>query len=401
MLDVRRLLVPFSLLLATAAAQAPAPTDAPDKTPSDFVRFVKEGAGGHLDTAITTYQKGDVELVLFGAVHIADQACYELLNDRFTQCDVLLYELVGPEDYRPTKDRDSGFSPISLLQQGLKTSMELAFQLDAIDYTAGNFVHADMTPQEFAASMAKRGESLLGLMLDMMVQGQKAMRDKQDSGEPPPEFPFDGDLVKAFRSGQGRHTLRLVFASQLEELETLAAGGKEGSTLLEGRNEKCLEVLAREFDKGHKRIGIYYGAAHFPHMERRLVQDLGWRKTGHEWIVAWDCAPRPDKKFDRALVKLRQQCKAELAVLAATAREYRLGGMGPRAVPAVAELAAAKGDDGTPVYAGPTLDPWGKAYVIRKRKVGSRWEVLSGGQDGTVGTDDDLVVQELARRPGR
>src|SRR5690242_17617630 len=91
-------LLPMSLL-----AQDPVPSDAKDKTPSDFVRFVKVGDGGHLDTAITTYTKGDVELRLFGAVHIADAACYATLNDRFTTCDVLLYELVGPADYRPTK----------------------------------------------------------------------------------------------------------------------------------------------------------------------------------------------------------------------------------------------------------------------------------------------------------
>ncbi|HET7843268.1 MAG TPA: hypothetical protein VFL14_03895, partial [Xanthomonadales bacterium] len=135
------------LLPVTLLAQDPAPSDAPDKTPSDFVRFVKVGDGGHLDTAITKYARGDVELVLFAAVHIADGACYATLNDRFTTCDVLLYELVGPADYRPTKDREPrGFNPISMLQQGLKNMLELSFQLDEIDYQAPNFVHADMTP---------------------------------------------------------------------------------------------------------------------------------------------------------------------------------------------------------------------------------------------------------------
>ncbi|HLQ36866.1 MAG TPA: hypothetical protein VK348_03630, partial [Planctomycetota bacterium] len=50
-----------SWVLAPATAQAgkseraPA-SDAPDQTPSEFVRFVKVGDGGHLDTAITTYK---------------------------------------------------------------------------------------------------------------------------------------------------------------------------------------------------------------------------------------------------------------------------------------------------------------------------------------------------------
>jgi hypothetical protein len=67
-----------------------------------------------------------------------------------------------------------------MLQQGLKNSMELSFQLDEIDYTPANFVHADMTPQEFSASMEKRGESLLSIMFHMMAEGMQQQREKQE-----------------------------------------------------------------------------------------------------------------------------------------------------------------------------------------------------------------------------
>lgn len=376
-------LLSFPLLLAAQEG-----SDAPDKTPSDFVRFVKEGDGGHLDTAITTYRKGDVELILFGAVHIADGACYATLNDRFTTCDALLYELVGPPDYRPTKNREErGFSAISMLQQALKTSLELSFQLDEIDYQAANFVHADMTPQEFEQSMAERGESLLSIMWSMMVGGMQQQAEKAAGGEAPPDF----DLVKAFRSGEGRHTMRMAFGQQLEEIEVLSAGGKNG-TLIQGRNEKCLAVLQREMAAGRKRIGIYYGAAHFPHMEKRLVDDLGFQKVGHEWIVAWDCKKRPDVKYDAELGKLRRRAREEMTVLAAVAKAWRVesGGEG---VPTVADLTKAV-KDGKPRYAGPAQDPWGHDYAIQKRPTGNRWQVVSAGQDGKVGTADDLAVPE-------
>ncbi|MCA8976552.1 MAG: type II secretion system protein GspG [Planctomycetes bacterium] len=377
-----------------AVAQHEQVTDAPTGTPSDFVRFVKVGEGGHLDTAITTYRKGDVEVRFFGAVHIADEACYELLNDRFTTCDALLYELVGPPDYRPSKDRERGFSPISLLQQGMRNSMQLSFQLDVIDYQPDNFVHADMTPQEFEASMAERGESLLSIMFDMMVDSMNAQREKADDEDAPEPEPFD--LVKAFRSGEGRHLLRMTLAAQLEEIEMLSAGGRNGgSTLLEGRNEKCLEVLGREIAAGKKKLGIYYGAAHLPHMEQRLIQDLGFAKVDHEWLVAWDCAPRPDPKFDRALVKLRQRCKKELGALAAAARDYRLGEQ-PEEV-ATAKQVAESTQDGAPRYQGSLQDPWGNDYRIEQRRIGNRWQVRSLGQDGVLDTDDDMIVQEPRR----
>lgn len=386
MLVLRSALALASLLVPLAAQQG---SDANDKTPSDFARFVKEGEGGHFDTAITTYKKGDVTLTLYAAVHIADARCYASLNDRFTTCDALLYELVGPADYRPTKHREErGFNPVSWLQNGLKTALELSFQLDEIDYQAPNFVHADMTPQEFEKSMEERGESLLSIMWGMMAGGLKVQAEAANA--PPPDF----DLVKAFRNREGHHLLRMTFAEQLEQIELLAAGGK-GSTLLEGRNEKCLEVLAREIAAGKKKIGIYYGAAHFPHMEKRIVDDLGFQKVGHEWLVAWDCAKRPDVKYDRELTKLRQRARDELAVLAAKAKAYRLQ-FGSDAVPSAKELAAAPLAESNK-YAGPLQDPWGHDYVLQKRPTGARWQAVSAGQDGQLGSADDLVVIEPRR----
>jgi hypothetical protein len=112
----------------------------------------------------------------------------------------------------------------------------------------------------------------------------------------------------------------------MEQIEMLAAGGKDGGTLLEGRNEKCLTVLQREIAAGKKRSASTTARRTWPHMEKRLVEDLGFHKVGHEWLVAWDCTKRPDVKYDRALVLLRQRCKEELG--RARARGARLPSRG-------------------------------------------------------------------------
>ena len=373
--------------------QDPIPSDGQTAVPSDFVRYVEVGDGGHLDTAITTYEKDGVKVIFYGAVHIADANCYQELNDRFTTCDALLYELVGPENYRPTKDRGNNASIISMLQQGLKRSMEMAFQLDEVDYLAENFVHADMTPEEFQSSMADNGESLLTIMWDMMINGMEMQQDQADNvdeSKPPKKF----DLVTAFRTGEGRHLIRVTFAQQLEQMELLSAGG-EGSTLLEGRNEKCLKVLQREIKNGKKHLGIYYGAAHLPHMERRLVDDLGFEKVAHEWLVAWDCKKRPDPKIDRALIKKRRACKKQLAALARAGRDHRRKDR-PEAIPTPRQLADVE-HGGEKLYTGPFVDPWGSDYILRKRKRGARWEAVSLGPDKKAGTDDDIILAEPRR----
>lgn len=374
-------------------ANEPDSSDGQTTVPSDFVRYVKVGDGGHLDTAITTYEKDGVKVIFYGAVHIADSVCYQELNDRFTTCDALLYELVGPENYRPTKNQGGNASLISMLQQGLKRSMEMSFQLDEIDYQPDNFVHADMTPEEFQSSMAANGESLLSIMWDMMLGGMEMQRDQAenaDESKPPEKF----DLVEAFRTGEGRHLMRVTFAQQLEQIEMLSAGG-DGSTLLEGRNEKCLKVLQREIKNGKKRLGIYYGAAHLPHMELRLVNDLGFKKVAHEWLVAWDCKKRPDPKLDRALIKKRRACKKQLAMLAKVGRDHRRND-GPDTIPTPRELAEIV-RNGSKLYSGELVDPWGSDYILRKRKRGVRWEAASLGPDKKVDTDDDIIVPEPRR----
>ena len=370
---------------------APAkPSDGQTTTPSDFARFVAVGDGGHFDTAITTYRKGDVEVVLYGAVHIADQACYRALNRRFEGCDVLLYELVAEENARPTKrSKREGFSPISALQQALKNGLQLSFQLDEIDYSVDNFVHADMTPREFQSSMTERGESLLSIMYKMMLDGSDRQREKQEAGEQAPEV----DLVQAFRTGEGRHMMRMSFAQQLEAMEMMAAGG-EGSTLLEGRNEKCLKVLRREIGKGHKRLGVYYGAAHLPHMEQRLVEDMGFQKVRHEWLQAWDCRRRSDGDVGLDEVAKRRACKLQLLKLAKAGKAWRALKGADAGPPTDLRLLRELERDGAPAYAGPIEDPWGTAYRVELRSGKQLWQARSAGPDRRFGTRDDLRMRE-------
>ncbi len=362
-------------------------SDAKDATPSDFARFVAEGDGGHFDTAITTYRNKDgVTLRLFAAVHIADAQHYAALQQRFHTCGRLLYELVGPEDYRPKKgEARGGF--ISMLQQGMKNGLELEFQLDGVDYGAANFVHADMTPEEFASSMEERGESLLLMMWQIGMNAQKEMMSKHadDESEDGAEPSKPVDIVEAFRSGEGRHQLRLMMAAQLEGLEAASSGA--GSTLLEGRNEKCLAVLQREIAAGQKDLGIYYGAAHFGHMEKRLTEDLGFQKIDHEWLVAWDCKKRADPKVDRELWKLRRKAKADVAGLQKAAAEWLVDGAKDGAVPTVVMLSEKfAGRDA--YWSGAQQDPWGRDYVFHVVHFGCDVQCL--GEDGAAGTADDI-----------
>ena len=73
--------------------------------------------------------------------------------------------------------------------------------------------------------------------------------------------------------------------------------GKNGSTIIDHRNAKVMEVLKREMQSGKSRIGIFYGAGHLPDMQRRLTSDFKMKRGGQVWLEAWSLTNRgKDKK---------------------------------------------------------------------------------------------------------
>ena len=151
---------------------------------SDFARFRRLSKDdGYFETAIVSYKNADgIEVDLVGAVHIADQTHYDQLNTEFEKYDALLYELVAPLGTVPDKNRPRGMDPLTMLQQGLKNGLQLSFQLDGVNYKAANFVHADLSAQEFAQTMKERGESFLGLFWNAMMSGMAQQQNTELAG---------------------------------------------------------------------------------------------------------------------------------------------------------------------------------------------------------------------------
>ena len=253
-----------------------------------------------METSVITFlPSGDkhegVTIELVGAIHVGDADYYEKLNKIFESYDVLLYELVAEEGTRiPKGGRKESSGAIGALQDGMSSLLELEHQLEQVDYTKDNFVHADMTPEEFAKSMSDRGESFLQIFLRAMGQGAAT----QAAGKEPVS---DADILFALFAKDRSLRLKRLLARQFEDMEASMAlfDGPDGSTLITERNKKCFEVLAEELENGHKRIGVFYGAGHLADMEKRLNDEFHMKRTGEKWIVAWDLtAPEKVKPKD-------------------------------------------------------------------------------------------------------
>jgi hypothetical protein len=287
--------LPLALVLLAFVSYSHAQREeAPPKT--EFLKFVDDGkGGGKLETAIATYEKDGVTVHLVGAVHIADQSYYDGLNKTFKDYDAVLYEMVKPKDAAPPQpgEERSG-SMISVVQRFMKDTLDLKFQLDAIDYTAPNFVHADLDAETFQKMEEERGESIWTLMLQQML---KQMANPPANQQ---EIGF-ADLFAALTSPDRARQLKLMFGRQFGDIETQMSGFG-GTVLITERNKACFNVLDKEIAAGKKTLGIFYGAGHMSDMEKRLL-DRGFHKTDAQWRVAWnmsDAAPKTRDKDDKA-----------------------------------------------------------------------------------------------------
>lgn len=285
-----RLTSALTLMILSIAAQA-----------ENFIRVDEDDSAARLQTAVTRYEKAGASVDLIGAVHIADKAYYEKLTGRFQTYDALLFEMIGGERLAkagkppggPEEEGDGkqDMSGLHKVYEMVARFLNLTGQMDSIDYTADNFVHADLTMDEFARMQKERGESLLGFAL-------KAGKDAPE----PAKQPDPAKLLSAMLSGKS-NLVKLEIVHTLGQGDDQIAAFAGESVIISDRNQRCVEVINREIANGKSKLGVFYGAAHFPDMEKRLLE-LGFKRVKQEWLTAWDipkeAKPAADEKKDAA-----------------------------------------------------------------------------------------------------
>ncbi len=278
---------------ASGSQQADPAKKTKAKKPSEhFMRIRKNHRGQQvaLETSITRYELKNaagepVTVDLIGAVHIGEEGYYQALNERFEQYDSMLYELVAPEGtVIPKGGRESSgipTNPLAAMQIGMKESLGLEFQLELIDYNKDNFKHADMSPEEFAESMVANDESLMKYGLKAIGQSM-AMQASGKSND-------SAGMIATLFSSNKEMSMRRMFAKQIKQMEAgmVIFRGKDGSTIVTHRNAKCMKILQQEIAAGKTNLAIFYGAAHLPDMERRMLSDFKAQRGGQVWLEAW------------------------------------------------------------------------------------------------------------------
>lgn len=276
-----------------AAVKDAAATDTDAKQGEDYLRLSSADNNPNklvaMQTAIVRYRgkpgtKYDGQVVdLVGVVHIGEAEYYKDLDDRLSKYDVVLYELVAPDGTRfKPEDLKNRRSILSSMQSGMKSMLNLEYQLEKIDYMRTNFRHADMSPDEFAEDMERRGDSIWKMMARMMGAGLAAQGSGGGS---------DAGMLFAMFSGNRSKMMKQTMARQLVNMELVTAGmdDEQGqNTIIKGRNAKAFKVLREELEKGKQTVAVFYGAGHLMDMAERLESDFEMTEEDTTWLNAWD-----------------------------------------------------------------------------------------------------------------
>lgn len=271
-----RLLAPLTALILPAVQAAEEPAE------RDFVRVTEADDATRLETAVCRYEKDGTTLELLGAIHIADVGYYDGLEKRFEEFDALLFEGIGdgkpvavPKQAAAAAPKKAGsLDGLHRIYSTAADWLDLSYQMDQVDYTRPNFVHADLSVVEFRRLQASRDESILKFMLKLAYQPQVQVREPSAYG-----------IIKALilRDPDG---LKYEFVHSIAAADEQMAAIDGENVIVTDRNAKCLKVLDEQIAAGKTKLGIFYGAAHFPDMEKKLLES-GWKRTGQEWLTAW------------------------------------------------------------------------------------------------------------------
>lgn len=272
--------------------------------PKEFFRVKKndDGKVSALEVAITRYESkdGKIKVDLVGVVHIGDASYYSTLNRRLGKYETVLYELVAAEGTRPIKGQKKDDSLLSMLPKIMSFVLDLDSQMNGIDYSRKNFVHADMSFDEMLAVAAERGDDKLTLGLSVLVDTLRKQNLDQKKGKKNAKDPLAN--LSFTEVIENPNLLKQIMAEQMVGNQDMGPTIKK--LLVEDRNKKTCQVLTRELLAGKKHFAIFYGAAHNADFDKKLRGEYQLRCVGQEWLSAWDGLDGPPTPPELRLLKI-------------------------------------------------------------------------------------------------
>lgn len=250
-----------------------------------YVRTVQSGSDTFsVQTASRVFRRaGSPEIELVGAMHAAESSYYQSLQKRLSRADLVLYELVVDEEDANVDQAAMQRAEDKSAFSRLASSLGLISQNRGIDVNKKNFRRCDMTYQQMIVRLqeeAQQGNS----------EGKSAHAAKNEFAKLGRVLSGGSWMINGVVGLVGmNHSLRervrfMLVAAWQESDDDAALHPRLQQLILEDRNEFAMNELAKVLRREkHQRIAIFYGAAHLPDMEKRLLR-MGYRAAGaRQW----------------------------------------------------------------------------------------------------------------------
>lgn len=188
------------------------------------------------------------------------------------------------------------------IQQQLADALGLEFQLRGIDYDRRHWRNSDMSIEQLRSVLTGGGQA--GAEANEDNAGDAPAADQRTAAAANQLFrALSGESIMSRMAGvllrfvgmnEGmRATAKLAMLEMVaradEILEAqLGQAGRLLEVLIVDRNTVVLDDLRRLMDEqsGVESVAVFYGAGHFPDLERRMVEELGFEVAGEFWLPA-------------------------------------------------------------------------------------------------------------------
>ena len=293
----------FTIVLCTTVVAGVPLSVRADTVDRSFTRIVpaRGQRGEQLQTAIMQYElpstagRPAARVALVATLHLAEPGYYEQLSKRLMSYDRVLYELVLSDD-KPVISRGIGHLisvyVTAFVLNYVEDTFNLAFQLDVIDYSKRNFVHADVTEDDLEAEYARLAANPELAALPPAVTGDSSAGAYSVDEFLERELSIDNLLRILFSSGEQRlNRVRSLLAHAL----LIEEDADLNPVILRFRNNHVLKVLSRALTErgaggggqGKRTVAIFYGAAHMPDLAATLRRSYRAKLVSVEWLPAW------------------------------------------------------------------------------------------------------------------
>ena len=297
-------------------------------------------------------EKAKPVIWLAAVSHIGSTNYYQTLQKHLAEHDLVFFEAVLPE--RKGGWTGKQFSGIrarlnELENKGIQTdlahALDLAFQLEAIDYDRANYRNSDLSIEAIQKLMFKGPGELVESKPKKGEENKSRNNDSEESEEVVGNESFD--QLMSMMQGQGflgglvkfgvsiiAANPRLQAVTKLTFIEVL--GGLKGDiaqtkavppdfaellkVLIHSRNQKVADDLRKAVRRENPpaSISVFYGAGHMDDLERRIRDQLGYEPKEDIWLPAFgvDLEAAGIGEFERQMIKFMTE--RQLQMLAPT-----------------------------------------------------------------------------------